>query len=417
MDNNESMRIVSAVCPNCGAKIIGSNRSPALKCHWCQTMIPANLFNAEVRLPDYILPFTINKDEAIRNLKEYINLKRQFAKDEFINSIDYNNLVPIYLPYMLVDVKAHASFTGMGQRILEKDNGIFGGNNYKSKLGVYDFNREFDLAIDNLLIESSTSGSFNPVDSSSNIISSVSPFDTEKCVKFNANFLNGYNSENRELDIQDMKSALQDIIKDISSSIANSDNDNLYDGGLLLNNPKIDIIGTKWNAAYMPVWLYTYRETVDGKVRTYYIAVNGRTGKTEGSIPVNEKAVNDSARSPIMFVAIALLSIILIASLVLLIKNYTSNSHSPSVAVISILMPFISSTLLIFTSLYFSKYKIKKADIRESVVNETQKIDYVNDTSYKPYNIVSNEQEKDVYVTRHPRLYNKQSNVTYYIKR
>jgi len=35
---------------------------------------------------------------------------------------------------------------------------------------------------------------------------------------------------------------------------------------------------------YLPVWLYSYQEP--GSKMLHYIAVNGRTGETMGSIPV-----------------------------------------------------------------------------------------------------------------------------------
>jgi hypothetical protein len=43
--------------------------------------------------------------------------------------------------------------------------------------------------------------------------------------------------------------------------------------------------GTRWVAMYLPVWLYSYRQP-GGML--HYIAVNGRTGETMGSVPVQQ---------------------------------------------------------------------------------------------------------------------------------
>ena len=44
-------------------------------------------------------------------------------------------------------------------------------------------------------------------------------------------------------------------------------------------------------AAYLPVWLYTYREKIGDKEIVHYIAVNGRTKETMGSVPINNKKI------------------------------------------------------------------------------------------------------------------------------
>jgi hypothetical protein len=39
-------------------------------------------------------------------------------------------------------------------------------------------------------------------------------------------------------------------------------------------------------AMYLPVWLYSYQQPGSGML--HYIAVNGRTGETMGSIPIQQ---------------------------------------------------------------------------------------------------------------------------------
>jgi hypothetical protein len=39
---------------------------------------------------------------------------------------------------------------------------------------------------------------------------------------------------------------------------------------------------------YLPVWLYSYQEPGGKGSMLHYIAVNGRTGETMGSVPVQQ---------------------------------------------------------------------------------------------------------------------------------
>ena len=61
-----------------------------------------------------------------------------------------------------------------------------------------------------------------------------------------------------------------------------------YDRGTKWTNEKLDIKGTSWKAAYLPVWLYSYlQDDAKGKM-LHYVAVNARTGETMGSVPINK---------------------------------------------------------------------------------------------------------------------------------
>jgi len=46
--------------------------------------------------------------------------------------------------------------------------------------------------------------------------------------------------------------------------------------------------GTRWVSMYLPVWLYSYHQPGRNGGMLHYIAVNGRTGETMGSVPVQQ---------------------------------------------------------------------------------------------------------------------------------
>ena len=58
-----------------------------------------------------------------------------------------------------------------------------------------------------------------------------------------------------------------------------------YDRGVRWEREGLDVHGTRWVSMYLPVWLYSYQQK-SGLI--HYIAVNGRTGETMGSVPVQQ---------------------------------------------------------------------------------------------------------------------------------
>jgi len=61
-----------------------------------------------------------------------------------------------------------------------------------------------------------------------------------------------------------------------------------YDRGVRWEQEQIDVIGTRWVSMYLPVWLYSYHQPGRNGGMLHYIAVNGRTGETMGSVPVQQ---------------------------------------------------------------------------------------------------------------------------------
>jgi hypothetical protein len=61
-----------------------------------------------------------------------------------------------------------------------------------------------------------------------------------------------------------------------------------YDRGVRWEQERLDVHGTRWVSMYLPVWLYSYHQPGSNGGMLHYIAVNGRTGETMGSIPVQQ---------------------------------------------------------------------------------------------------------------------------------
>ncbi len=281
--------IITLKCSSCGAEVvIDTAEVTQARCHWCRNTLSINQQIQNGSIPDLVLPFNITKENAEKEIKNFVGKRKFFANPKFKKEFTTDNIMGIYLPYVIVDINAHASFHGKGERLVRKYNS--GSKDNKKTYydaDLYEVKREFDLIIDDLSVESSSDKlNKNESDKTNNIINSIMPFDVENSVKWNANYLKGYSSEKRDTNIKEIKSIVDIQAKDIARFSAN-DTLKEYDRGVAWESEELDIKGQLWKSAYLPVWLYSYQEIKGTKKLLHYVAVNARTKETMGSVPIN----------------------------------------------------------------------------------------------------------------------------------
>jgi hypothetical protein len=125
-------------------------------------------------------------------------------------------------------------------------------------------------------------------------------------VKYKANYLAGYSSEKRDVNISNLENKVDQELKDITREALNKEI-KFYDRGVKWEQEDLSIKGKQWMSAYLPVWLYSYQD--QAKV-LHYVAVNARTGETMGSVPMNKKKL--SLISWAIDIVIFLLTILLV---------------------------------------------------------------------------------------------------------
>ena len=195
----------------------------------------------------------------------------------------------VYFPYMVVDVNSHASYHGKGEcetRRYVKGSGSDSKTYYDADL--YEVARDFDLTINGLTVESSADKLDKKSSSkTNNVINAIMPFDIENSVKWNSNYLKGYTSERRDTNIDQLRPIVSQQSKDIARFSAN-DTLKQYNRGVKWESENLDVKGQQWKAAYLPVWLYSYRQVIDQNNSVlHYVAVNARTKETMGSVPIH----------------------------------------------------------------------------------------------------------------------------------
>ena len=289
----DSEDIITLKCSSCGAEVvIDTNESAQSRCHWCRNTLSLNQQVPNGSIPDMVLPFRVTKEGAQKEIEKFVEKRQFFAHPTFKEEFCTENILGAYLPYMIIGINSHATFTGQGERLVRKYTVSTGTSKNRRTTTYYDADlysveREFDLVIDGLPIASSSKKLEHSSDRTNNIINAIKPFDNENCVRWDANYLRGFASEKRDTNIEDLKDAVETKAKDIARHAANKTITEC-NRGVRWEKEELDIKGQQWKSAYLPIWLYSYQQVKsDGKKLLHYVAVNARTEKTMGSIPIN----------------------------------------------------------------------------------------------------------------------------------
>ena len=281
--------VVTLKCAGCGAEVVvNTSEQLTSRCHWCQHVLSINEQIPNGAVPDAVLPFSVSHEDAVARISAFAKKRRMFAHARFKSEFTPENVVPVYMPYMVVDGNVSAEVWGVGEiktRQYTRGSGDKQTTYYDAD--IYQVERRVDFTVDDLTLESSGErANIDTKQNTNNVINTILPFDTKNAVRWNASYLNGITSEKRDQDVEHLQPALENQLlsigrSEVSGSVAT------YDRGVRWERERIDVHGTKWVSMYLPVWLYSFHHVERGKSMVHYIAVNGRTGETMGSVPVS----------------------------------------------------------------------------------------------------------------------------------
>ena len=285
----DTQEVMTFKCSSCGAEVvIDTSESTQARCHWCRNTLSVNQQIPNGSIPDVVLPFRLTKADARGEIEKFVAKRNFFAHPQFKKEFMPDNIMGVYLPYMIVDINSHATFKGKAEQQVRRYTRGSGSNQTTYyDADVYDVEREFDLTIHGLTVESNRDKlNKNDSNKTNNIINAIMPFDIENSAKWNANYLKGYSSEKRDVNVEQLRKLVDNQSKDIARYCANGTLTQ-YDRGVKWSEENLTVKGKQWKTAYLPVWLYSYQQVKqeDNKI-LHYVAVNARTKETMGSIPV-----------------------------------------------------------------------------------------------------------------------------------
>jgi hypothetical protein len=305
---------VTIQCQGCGAGIVlDVEETMSARCPWCREFLSIEQQMPHGAVTDAVLPFLLTREEAQAKIAEFVHARRRFAVSAFKREFTPENVMGVYLPYLVMDAKTHCRFSGPAGDIIAEHRSE---NTNYFDVDFYDISREFDMTVSGLTIEASSKKRAVDVQRNTlNIINAILPFDVENCVPYDGRYLKGFCAERRDTNIDELKWLAGAQLHDIAQSQANGMSEKyavdaienvkeVYINekhraaveksrnrpGLLRYNIRwdeqsVDLAGAQWKSAYLPVWLYSYFNRKGGKHMLHYIAVNGRTGETMGSVP------------------------------------------------------------------------------------------------------------------------------------
>ena len=277
-------------CTGCGAEVtVNTESTMTARCHWCRHVFGVNEQVANGAVPDAVLPFHIKKDDAVARIRQFVDKRRMFALKEFKEQFTPENVIGVYLPYMIVDGNVSVGVAGQGE--IQTRTYTRGKDNDKKTYydaDVYQVERHVDFTVDDLPLESSTErGNLDTKSNTNNIINTILPFDTKNAVKWNASYLSGFSSEKRNSDVEHLRPRLEDQLLSVGRALVET-SVSRYGRGVRWEQEHLTVHGTRWVSMYLPVWLYSYHQPGKNGGMLHYIAVNGRTGETMGSVPVQQ---------------------------------------------------------------------------------------------------------------------------------
>ncbi len=277
-------------CPGCGAEVtVNTENAMTARCHWCRHVFGVNEQVANGAVPDAVLPILIKKDDAVARIRQFVDKRRMFALKAFKEQFTPENVVGVYLRYLIVDGNTSADVVGHAEiKTREYTQGSDNNKRTYYDADVYKVERHVDFTVDDLPLESSGArGNLDTRTNTNNIINTILPFDTKNAVKWNASYLSGFTSEKRDLDVEKLRPRLHDDLLSIARAQIEKSMAR-YDRGVRWEQERLDVHGTRWVSMYVPVWLYSYHQPGPNGGMLHYIAVNGRTGETMGSVPVQQ---------------------------------------------------------------------------------------------------------------------------------
>lgn len=272
-NDNEYMDAEIYSCTACGAELMINNVEASTFCAYCGQ--PTIVFSrvSKCRRPEYIIPFEVTKEEALRRIREKIN--KGFFVPKEIKNFKVEMLRGIYIPFWLYDVDYK------DRMVIRGDVGS-GKNKH-----TYYFYRKAACHLKNLTLDASKR--FNDESSER-----LEPYYLNNSIPFQPEILSGFYADCGDDERGKMDKLAIDrtrmLFENEVFTTVKADNKKIT-----YSSPQYQI-KKKPDYALLPAWFLVFREQ-----QTFYtIMVNGQTGKVIGAVP------SDKTKERLVFTLLSL---------------------------------------------------------------------------------------------------------------
>lgn len=267
----ENTGIHSFTCPSCNAQIICDEKTVSTTCPYCSnpSIIPGQF--TDNRLPDYIIPFKIEKKYAIDALQKFYK-KKCFLPKVFKSENKLEEIKGVYVPFWLFNTKLNTSVEYKGTQT----HVTYSGNKEITTENFYNIYRTANMEFSKIPVDASKIMDNAQMDS-------LEPFDYSNLKDFSTSYFPGYYAESYDDTEQECLQRMQyraetSALNIISSSIKHYDS-------LIVQYKHTDFDLKKTDYVFLPVWILNTK----WKNKNFRFSLNGQTGKMVGKLPVDWK--------------------------------------------------------------------------------------------------------------------------------
>ena len=258
-EDGNNMRAYS--CPSCSAQIICDKDTAATCCPYCgnPTVVPGN-FSGTLK-PDYVIPFKLAKEDAIKALKKHYQgkllLPKAFTEENHIQEIQ-----GVYVPFWLFDGEVDADMQFHGKNVTSYRSGDY----RVTETQHYDIGRSGTIGFEKV-----------PVDGSSKMpddfMDSIEPYDYKDLTTFSTAYMPGFLADRYDVDAakaspradQRCRNTAEEAVRDTVHGYSS----------VTLRSKNISIRKGEVKYAFLPVWMLS----TQWNGNHYLFAMNGQTGK------------------------------------------------------------------------------------------------------------------------------------------
>ena len=263
----EKMRLY--LCNSCAGEIVADDVTMASNCPFCGSSVILKGQLADCTRPDCIIPFKLNKKDAIAALAQHVKGKRLLPRC-FKSSKKLNEVTGIYVPFWLFDAEVYASARYQATTVRFWSDSQF---NY-TETSYFHVTRQGDMAFDNVPVNASSK-------MPSDMMESLEPFDAKDIVDFETAYLAGYLADKFEFCAEHSISRAKERIK--SSTEAAFDDTVTGYASVTPQYCNVSLKNSSVKYVLLPVWVLK----VDWREKSYLFAMNGQSGKFVGNLPVD----------------------------------------------------------------------------------------------------------------------------------
>ena len=251
-------------CPSCGAELLCDATTAATSCPYCgnPSVLPGQF--SGILKPDFVLPFKLSKEDAIKALKKHY-LKKPLLPSTFSKANHLEQIKGVYVPFWMYDGEA----SGSAQFHATQVHTYTSGDYEITETRHYDVQRAGSIAFEKI-----------PVDASSKMpddyMDSIEPFDYADLKPFSTAYLPGFMADKYDVSVEDSRERADtrcagSLLSALERTVSGYTTCNETSRDIHLKRGKV-------HYALLPVWILNTRW--EGK--DFLFAMNGQTGKLVG---------------------------------------------------------------------------------------------------------------------------------------